>query len=217
MGDVGGIAGCKAWPLRPWGGGPTGRNVGEPVSQKPAHQPGGPEDIGKEPGPGGACFLEARSPALPAGGNRKETGQPEACFLEAPPGPWHEALRRMSGASHGPEGGRVLRYRGGGRTLWPRRRPGALVGTEARSAGTDEGVKRWHGRGHEALTRTSPPYSPTARIAEHRCRRKSPGWPSFIEDRVSVARRCHLAGGRGRGGSSQPFIRHAERLDPEAR
>ena len=67
------------------------------------------------------------------------------------------------------------------------------MGTEARSAGTDEGVKRWHGRGHEALTRTSPPYSPTARIAKHRCRRKSPGWPPFIEDRVSVARRCHLA------------------------
>ena len=34
MGSVGGIDGCKASPPHSWGGGPTGRNVGEPVSQK---------------------------------------------------------------------------------------------------------------------------------------------------------------------------------------
>jgi hypothetical protein len=81
--------------------------------------------------------LFLRSPLTgPAGrgiseGNLRPTG---ACFSEAPPAPWDEALGRMSGASHGPDGGRVLGYRRG-RVLRPRRRSGALVGTEARSAG----------------------------------------------------------------------------------
>jgi len=59
MGGVGGIDGCKASPPRPWGGGPKGRNVGEPVSQKPPHRPPAGRTTPKETGRRRVLFLRS--------------------------------------------------------------------------------------------------------------------------------------------------------------
>jgi len=168
MVGVGGIDDCKASPPRPWGGGPAGRNVGEAVSQKP---------------------LRGR-------GMKRWDGSAWKCWGgTVGSGPWRVAAQRT-----GPPRLEVPPLGLPPPGLPPPGLPplgtdfGLSSGTDGEGCpGPDEGPEVWRGRRHEAPGRTYPPSSSTARIAQHRCGRKGPEWPNFIEDRSSVVRRYHLA------------------------